>query len=138
MPRGIYQRTEKHREICRENIRKGREIAHSLPLTQKQLEVLDRGRRLPRTQKQIATCRMNGRKVGKLPNRKGSLNPHKGNVFGDTFVCHHNDLCHGAERPDDITYMSQREHQKLHSNLQVQNGTHPFLFMQEKPWNRRL
>ena len=121
------------------------------PRSQKQLEALDRGRRLPRTPKQIEACRRNGRKVGNLPNTsakqiegcrklglaaKGKPNPHKGNVFGNSIVEHHNDLCHGAERPNDVSHMTLSEHHSLHNNLKVKNGTHPFLFMQEKPWKR--
>lgn len=120
------------------------------PLTQKQLEALDRGRRLPRTEKQREASRRNMHIMSKLPktqkqieqcrnlalSNKGRPNPHKGNVFGNSIVCHHNDLCRGKLRSDDVTYMTMSEHAKLHTNLQVKNGTHNFLFLQEKPWKR--
>lgn len=59
--------------------------------------------------------------------RKGKLNPHKGNVFGDDIVEHHNDLCHGALRPDDITSMPLSDHARLHGKLRMEDGTHPFI-----------
>lgn len=72
--------------------------------------------RLPRTQKQIEASRKLGRKYGS-----------KNSPKADTIVCHHNDLCHGKERPDDVTYMTNREHVGLHSRLRVANGTLPLL-----------
>lgn len=103
----------------------------------------------PKTQKQLEAARTAGRKTGaqnikmahKLPasdaqreawrkiglSTKGKPKPHKGNVFGNDIIKHHNDLCHGAERPDDITYMTQSQHLSLHHKIRVENGTHHFL-----------
>lgn len=82
--------------------------------------------KVPRTQRQIEACRQNGRKNGAAS--KGKPRPsHDGRVFGDDIVKHHNDLCHGAERPDDITLMIMREHSRFHTNLRIANGTYHFL-----------
>lgn len=112
MPTGIYIRTEEQLRQLRENAKKARKVAHSLPRTQKQIEAGRKnfikaqkvGRILPRTSKQL-----------------------KGKVFADDIIEHHNDLCHGAEDPDDVTYMIHREHSSLHMKLRVENGTHNLL-----------
>ena len=105
MPSGVYKRTEfnskKQKEIARRNAYK----LHKLPRTQVQIEA--------------------GRKVGKLPKTllqtgKGRSKPHEGNIFGDDIVKHHNDLCHGALRPDDITCMTHSKHIGLHAKLRYQ------------------
>ena len=64
---------------------------------------------LPRTEAQRAASRRNGRKL--------VSNPHKGLVFANGIIEHHNDLCHGRERPDDITPMTLSEHSRLHGKL---------------------
>ncbi len=105
-------RTEKQCETSRKNVQKAQKIAHKLPRTQKQIKACCKnfikareiGSTLPRTPKQLA-----------------------GKVFGNDIVEHHNDLCHGAERPEDVTYMIMREHSRLHNNLRVLQGTHCFL-----------
>ena len=132
MPRRVYTITEVDREARRERARK----MGKAPKTQKQCENAKKATavacKLPRTQKQLATYCENGRKVGKLPRTKKQLETVRENikgiyVFANTIVEHHNDLCHGTERPDDVTYMTSSEHISLHNNLRVQNGTHPFL-----------
>lgn len=75
----------------------------------------------PKTQKQRQASREHFRKLGKLPKTKKQLAIR---VFGDDIVKHHNDLCHGKLRPDDVTYMRGRDHNRLHINLMIQNGTH--------------
>jgi hypothetical protein len=99
MPSGLYIRTK--------------------PLSPKQLEALVKGRKLPKTEKQIENTRRMGL------NNKGKSHPSSLNA--NTIVEHHNDLCHGAKDPNDVTYMPHSEHVSLHHNLRVQNGTHPFL-----------
>lgn len=58
---------------------------------------------------------------------QGQPHPHAGNVFSDTIIEHHNDLVHGAERPDDVTHMTMSKHMSLHNKLRVENGTHHLL-----------
>jgi hypothetical protein len=41
-------------------------------------------------------------------------------AYGDKMITHHNDLCHGALRPDDTTKMSHREHSRLHCLIRCQ------------------
>lgn len=98
MPSGVYVRTELQSENQRQ---------HALRL-----------HKLPRSKKQLKATR----KMGLLSN-KGR----EGTVFGDDIIEHHNDLCHGAERPDDVTYMTSSKHWSLHNNVRVQNGTHNLL-----------
>ena len=115
MPRGVYIRTEKAKEIIRRNMDKGREISW----------------KLPRTEVQLTTCCENGRKAG-LSN-KGRSSTQKqiesGRKMGqaDSIDCHHRDLQHGAIRPDDVIYMTHSEHSKLHAEIHLKGGTHNFL-----------
>lgn len=108
MPKGVYKRSKKQLEALAKGREIGRKISHKLSRTQAQIE---------------NARRMGLNNKGKL---KGKPNPHKGNVFGNDIICHHNDLCHGAERPDDITRMINSEHLSLHRKLEVKNGTHPW------------
>lgn len=100
MPTGIYKRSE-------QQLRQFREL-HKSPKSPKQLKALAKGRKiahkLPRTEAQLRVCRENGRKVGLSNN-------------ADMIVKHHNDLQHGALRPNDITLLSLSEHTALHSKL---------------------
>lgn len=99
---------ESARELCRELGKKYGKInvkkSHKLSRTQKQRDASRRAclklHKLPRTQKQIEAA-------------------HKPKVFGDDIVCHHNDLCRGKLRPDDVMYISHREHLRLHAKLQA-------------------
>lgn len=102
MSSGVYIRTEKHRKaMC------GRSPS------QKQLKAglknLKIARTLRRTQKQLESS------------RKMGLSNHAA-----TIIKHHNDLCHGAKNPNDVSFMSHSEHSRLHANLRVKNGTHNF------------
>ncbi len=99
-----------------EALSKGRK---KLPRSAKQIEHTRKLGKGPRTQKQIATSRELCRKMGL-------------NTTSDTIVGHHNDLCRGEERPDDITYMSHGEHTSLHAKLRVENGTHHWLAKNRK------
>ena len=115
MPTGVYVRTKPMK-----------------PRTEKQLEALSKGRRLPPTQRQIEARRKNARKMGKLPKSLAQIEHARKigvthSIFGDDIVEHHNDLCHGAERPNDVSYMAMRKHTSLHNKLRVDNGSHPFL-----------
>lgn len=83
-------------------------------LSKKQQKHLDRIHKLPQTPKQLETALQN------LGIMKGKPYPHEGNIFGDDIVEHHNDLCHGAERPDDVSYITSREHSRLHGILKNQ------------------
>ena len=117
MPKGVYIRTEKIRkgisagrlqspkaqQAARNNIKKGQEVAH----------------KLPRTQKQIGACRQNMIRLNK-EGKRGHNGFDKKPLMGDDIVEHHNDLQHGAIRPDDIIYMTNREHTSLHAKLQNQ------------------
>ncbi len=58
---------------------------------------------------------------------KANGEPCRSSLSADTIVEHHNDLCHGAESPDDITCMTMSEHSSLHNYLRLKNGTHYFL-----------
>ena len=87
--------------------------------TKKQIQQIHDLGKAPKTQKQINGCRKGG--------LKGKGKSRKGRVFADSIVEHHNDLQHGAIRPNDISLMSHSEHTSLHANLRVQNGTNPFL-----------
>jgi hypothetical protein len=74
--------------------------------------------KLPRTMKQIESARRMGKAVKTLRQRIASRNNGKhGKLSKDTIIQHHNDLCHGAERPDDITCMSHGGHSRLHAKL---------------------
>lgn len=106
MPTGVYRRTEKHKKIARKNIAKAREVALKLPRTLIQREVCRKMGKAAKTQKQRESIR----ELGKIPN-----------IFADTIIEHHNDLCHGAERPDDVSCMTNSEHGKLHAKLQCQD-----------------
>ena len=132
MPTGVYTRTKPSTPTQLEALKKGREVALKLPRTQKQREASHKnfikagkvGSTLPRTLKQLATARENGRKYGF---KKGEPHPHEATVSGDDIIEHHNDLCHGAERPDDVTCMTLSEHISLHNRLRVEDETNPFL-----------
>ncbi len=87
-----YNKSDKGRKTSSENSKKARKISASLPRTNKQKEAV--------------------RKVG-LAN-KGC----KGRTNTDTIDLHHNDLCHGALRPDDKIYLPHRLHSKLHRMLE--------------------
>jgi len=47
-------------------------------------------------------------------NRRGKLHP---SLTSDTIIEHHNDLCHGKLRPNDVTYMTHAEHSRFHAGL---------------------
>jgi len=126
MPKGIYKRTKEHKEILRRNMGKAGKVAWKLPRSLAQIKHHHKLSKLPTTQKKRETWR----KIGL--NSKGKRNPHGPTAFGNDIVKHHNDLCHGAERPDDIALMTQSEHRRLHEKLRVQNGTHPFLSKNRK------
>lgn len=104
MPTGVYERTEEEMQRVRELCKR--------PITAAQIKV----RRENVRKATEASC--------KLPRTKNQLEslPH-----ADTIVKHHNDLCRGVERPDDITLITHSEHMSLHNNLRVQNGTHNLL-----------
>lgn len=122
-------KTQKQIESARENQKIAVKIAASLPRSEKQLESSrEKGRKigsLPRTQNQIEACR----KTGKLPKTKVQIESarRKNRINANTIVEHHNDLCHGAERPEDVDCITLSEHGKLHANLRVENGTHHLL-----------
>jgi len=127
MPRGIYIRkplTEEHKKAISEGmLRSPKAQAASRETIKKATQIASK---LPRTQRQIEACHQNGRKNGSAS--KGKHRPsHGGRVFADDTVKHHNDLCHGAERPDDIALMTMSEHSRFHANLRIENGTHHWL-----------
>lgn len=132
MPTGVYIRTEEQLALLKSYLAIAHKVSCKLPRTMKQIEhtrkmsLSNKGRhRTPaeieayqrsRTPAQIES----GRKAGLM--RKGKPNTHKGNVFADDTIEHHNDFCHGAERPDDITLMTHSEHSRMHAKLQYPNG----------------
>ena len=82
----------------------------------------------PNSQKQRDAARQAGRKNGAKNIKKANeTGKNRGNGFdkkplmGKDLVEHHNDFCHGAERPDDITIMTNSEHTRLHAKLQYQD-----------------
>lgn len=84
----------------------------------------------PITEVQREASRKNGRKAGTLPKTEKQIEHARTmglNNHADTIIEHHNDLCHGAEDPDDTTYMIMKDHSSLHAKLRVQDGTNPFL-----------
>ena len=107
-----------------------------MPKTEKQWEQFRALCKMPRSQKQIENLRkLNERPRTQVQCEAGLRNLDKGrNITRNTIVEHHNDLCHGAERPDDITLMTSSEHHRLHANIRVQNGTHPFLGKNREVW----
>ena len=128
MGRGIYKRTEKAKEIARGNMKKATEAGRKLPRSLAQMEAGRKVGKLPRTQKQIETARENCRRIGKLPRTEKQLAILRTTrIYANDIICHHNDLQHGTERPDDVAYMTASEHTSLHANLRVENGTHHFL-----------
>lgn len=51
----------------------------------------------------------------------------KGRVFADSIVEHHNDLQHGAIRPNDTNLMSHSEHTRLHSKKRCRDNKGKFI-----------
>ncbi len=128
MPSGVYIRTkpktEKQLQACRKLGKLPRTVKQK-ERTQKQREcareLCRKLNKLPRTKAQREAARENIRKLHKLPrtekqretSRKNGLNA----VFANDIVEHHNDLKHGALRPDDVSYITCSEHTKLHWKL---------------------
>lgn len=148
MPTGVYIRIKPRSKKQLEVLSVGREIAHKKPRNQKQIKHIRELGKKVKTEKQIETSRKNIQIANKLPtlpktqkqiesSRKnartmqlyniGKSNPHGPTIFGDDIIRHHNDLQHGALRPDDMVFMTASEHTSLHNKLRVQNGTHNFL-----------
>ena len=148
MPKGIYIRTKPHwnKGLNKKTDIRMAKLSETNKHSDKVRKHLENLHKQPRTLAQLGACRENGVKVSKLPNtqkqrevarktglnNKGKLNPHGPTLFGNTIVEHHNDLCYGAERPDDITLMTSSEHLSLHNNLRIQNGSHHFLNKKRK------
>lgn len=111
MPTGVYKRTEAHKEIARRNVKKARSVPRTKTQYDSSCKNFQKAReiahKLPRTQNQIEASRRNVKKCC---------------VFADTIVKHHNDLQHGALRPNDVTYMTHSAHMSLHMKLRVDNG----------------
>jgi len=129
MPTGVYVRTkpktEKFLSAARENVKKAAEVAHKLPRTLAQIDNTYRMGQAPKSEKQIEASRENGRKNGL--SCTGKPHPHGPTVFGDDIIEHHNDLCHGAERPDDVTSMTSSEHMKFHAGYQERDNEGKFI-----------
>lgn len=134
MPRGIYIRTKWHKEIACRNLEKAKGVGHKYPISEKQLKACrknqkkatEAARKLPKgeahrkaARENMIKCNTEGKALGHGFDKKA--------LTGRTIIKHHHDLCHGAERPDDVVYMTHSEHVRLHSKLQLQNGTHNFL-----------
>lgn len=134
MPKRAYIRIQPLSKRQLKNLAKGREKGWKMPRTEKQLSAtrgnIKIAHKLPRTQKQIEASRKLGSSA------KGKPNPHGPRVFGDDIIEHHNDLKHGAERPDDITLMTHAEHSSLHNKLRIETGTHNFLAKQQNIWRK--
>lgn len=103
---GKLPKTQKQREASHKTGRKywqiAQKVAASLPRTEKQKHQFYDLSQRPRTKAQWQAIYKNLKKAG---------------VFAKDIVKHHNDLCHGTKRPDDITLMTHSEHCRLHSNL---------------------
>jgi hypothetical protein len=120
---------------------KSQQIGRKLPRTKKQIQHWQELLKKPRTKTQREASRASVKKAceasRKLPRTKAQLeanrkngcklvfNPHGSTVSANDIIEHHNDLCHGAERPDDVTLMTHSEHSRLHMELRIKNGTHP-------------
>jgi len=109
-------RTEKQLAAARLSIRKAASVAWSLPRSAAQLAVT----RAPRTEKQVATLKH----LRSYPRTEKQLRVlaegraiPKTRVNAGTIDCHHNDLHHGKERPNDVIFMSHAEHAKTHSSF---------------------
>lgn len=134
MPIGVYKRTKWHIEIACRNLEKAKGVPRKYPISEKQLKAcrenqkkaVEAGRKLPRTEAHRKAARENMLKCHKEGKHLGHGFGKKPRT-GQTIIRHHNDLQHGAERPDDVTYMSHSEHVRLHSRLQLEDGTHNFL-----------
>lgn len=109
-------KTDKQREASRKTGRKYVKIAQkvgaSLPRSYKQKKQFYELSQRPRTEAQRKASYQNLEKAG---------------VFAETTVKHHNDLCHGALRPDDVTYMTHSKHGRLHMELRIKDGTPPWI-----------
>lgn len=148
-------RTEKQREASRRNIKKANEVSrklprslaqienlrrmHSLPKTSIQIKHTTEMSKMPKTPEQIEIRRKNAYELGKRPKTQKQIQTSRkiarkmgSSNNADTTVKHHNDLCHGTERPDDITCMTLSEHTRLHINLRIEDGTHHFLTQNRK------
>ena len=98
------------------------------PKSKKQMQQIRELGQKPKTQNQLRATRQNVKKAQKkaqsVPRTKAQRKAVLENikdvrVFADTIVKHHNDLCHGAKDPDDVTYMTSSEHMRLHANIRI-------------------
>jgi len=84
MPSGIYIRTEKAKQACRDNFKKASGIASKLPRSKKQLEVQALARKkaqsLPKTAKQLEAIKENQKKAAEH-NLSGEFTMRMGYVF---------------------------------------------------------
>lgn len=97
MPKGVYKRTKRHREISRENACK----LNKLPKSEAHKKA---------NRENMIKCHKEGKHLGHGFDKKP--------LMGQDIIKHHNDLKHGAERPDDVIYMSSSDHCRLHAKLQ--------------------
>lgn len=113
---GTAPKTDKQREASRKtgrkNVKLAQKIAYSLPRSIKQKKQFYDLSQRPRTEAQWKAIYRNLKKAG---------------VFADSIIKHHNDLCHGTLRSDDITYMTHSEHGRLHMELRIKYGNPPWI-----------
>jgi len=133
MPSGIYQRkpfTIERKKAISEGLLHSPKAQKASRKNGRKAGLSNKGiRRGPKTQKQLEASRENVRKLHKLPKTEKQIKAASklGRISANTIVEHHNDLCRGAERPDDVNLMSLSEHTTLHNKLKVENGTHHWL-----------
>jgi hypothetical protein len=127
-------RTKKQKETARKQMIEMNKRPKSVKQIQTSRENAYRISQLPKTQLQIeVSCKKleKARKIAwKLPRSKAQIENARRlsknfTPAADTIIKHHNDLCHGAKKPDDITPMTLSQHAKLHMKLRIENGTAP-------------
>lgn len=123
MPTGIYIRSKQQIQQARESLQK----LNQLPKTQKQREASRKNIKkvhgwntglTKKTDVRIAAGAIAISKAAKGKNRGNGFD--KKALMGNDIIKHHNDLCHGVEDPDDVSYMTSREHSRLHGILKNQ------------------
>ncbi len=82
--------------------------------SKKQLEALKIAHKLPRSEKQMEHAHQN-------------IKEGKCRIFANDIVKHHNDLCRGKLRPDDITLMTLSEHFSLHTQYRKRDRKGRFI-----------
>jgi len=119
-------KTEKQLAAARKSIKKAAQAAWAKPRSVKQLAVS----KAPRTKKPLATLkqlRSYPRTEKQLAILAAARAMPKKPVSAESIDCHHNDLCHGAKRPEDIIHVTHAEHARIHSQFRERDQYGKFI-----------